>query len=77
MKNGKGMGSGVGFRVGIGNGVGSGCRSRGGAGDEGVGEKHIQWGERIKWSGMKRRVCRPLKMIGQAGGLLSKNKIVK
>ena len=77
MVNGKGTGSGDGFRVGIGNGVGSGGRVRGGAGGEGGGYKHIQRGERIKWSGMERRECRTLGMIGQTGGLLRKYKIVK
>ena len=44
-----------GFRVRIGNGVGSG--GRGAGGERGGGEKHIQWGERIKRSGMERRKC--------------------
>ena len=51
------MGSGDGFRVGIGNGVGRGGIDTGRAiGEgEGGGEKHIQWGEQIKWGGIERR----------------------
>ena len=52
-EGGKGTGGGGpsdGFRVGIKGRIGSG---RGGS-IGGGGEKHIQWGERIKWSGVER-----------------------
>ena len=63
---------GFGFRIGIGSRVGSIGRGRGGAGGGRGGEKHIQWGERIKWSVMERRECRPLLMISHTRVLLRK-----
>ena len=60
LVNSKAIESGDGFRVG--SGVGRVDRGRAGGGG---GAKHIQWGERIKRSGMEWRECRPLGMIVQ------------
>ena len=60
FEDGEGTGGGGpsnGFRFGIGSIIGSGGRGRVGAGGRRGGEKHIQWGERIKWSGMDRSEC--------------------
>ena len=62
---------GFGFRVGIGSRVGS--RGRGGAGGGRGREKHIQWGECTKWSGIQHSECRPLGMIGHTVVLLIYN----
>ena len=71
FEGGKGKGGGGpsdGFIVEIGSRIGNGGRS--GAGGGRGREKHIQWGERIKWIGIERSECRPLGMKGHTSGLL-------